>query len=362
MRSLLLLPLLALVSQASALGVGDKAPALNPGTIIKGRAVSLDQGLHIVDFWATWADEADKSIGQLTKLAKKHKDKLDVTGVAVGEQGPDPLSNVKKFVAEMGSKMDYNVAYDGQNGTAGRNWMAAARRRQLPTSFLVKDGVILWIGRPTEGLDKALDSVIKGKFDLAASKAAFEADQAKQDAAEAEARKRAEEMQKLLQPVIDAMQEGDAEGAIEELDKLEAKRPDLKPQLIGPRFGILTGSGSPKLVDFAKRLANEDLKDNPEALNSLAWSIVDPESKMPKPNYEAALILAKRAVDATKMKDGMILDTYALALFKTGDKAKAIELQAKAVELARKDKRVDPATMKEMEGRLEEFKKAKTSV
>lgn len=362
MRSLLLLPLLVLAPQASALGVGDKAPELNPGTIIKGRAVSLDRGLHVVDFWATWSEDAPTSIPLLTKLAKKFKGKLDVTGVAIAEQGDDPLGQIKEFVQEMGSKMDYNVAFDGEKGTVGRSWMAAAKRRQLPTSFLVKDGVILWIGRPTEGLDKAVESAVQGKFDLAASKAKFDAEQTRQEAAEAEALKRAQEMQKLMQPVIDAMQEGDVEGAIEELDKLETKRPDLKPQLIGPRFGILAGSGSPKLVDLAKRLVAEELKDNPEALNSLAWSIVDPEGKMPKPNYEAALILAKRAVDITKMKDGMILDTYALALFRTGDRAKAVELQAKAVELARKDKRVDAATMKEMEGRLEEFKKGRSSV
>jgi tetratricopeptide (TPR) repeat protein len=362
MRSLLLLPLLALVSQASALGVGDKAPELSPGTIIKGRAVALDHGIHIVDFWATWSDEVPMSIPQLSKLAKKYKDKLDVTGIAVAEQGDDPLGQVKKFVSDMGSKMDYNVAFDGEKGTAGRTWMAAANRRQLPTSFLVKDGVILWIGRPADGLDKAVEDVIQDKFDLAASKAKFDANQAKQAVAEAEARKKAEEMQKLLQPVIDAMQEGDVEGALEELDKLETKRPDLKPQLIGPRFGILAGSGNAKLVDFAKRLVADDLKDNAEALNSLAWSIVGPEGKMPKPNYDAALILAKRAAEVTKMKDGMILDTYALALFKTGDKAKAVELQTKAVELARTDKRVDAATMKEMEGRLEQFKKAKSSV
>jgi len=362
MRSLLLLPVLALVAQASALGVGDAAPELKVETVIKGRATELDKGLHVVDFWATWSEPSQASIPKLSQLAKKFKGKIDITGIAIGEEGADPLAQVKKFVSDMGSKMDYNVAFDGETQSAGKAWMQAANQRQIPTSFLVRDGTIIWIGQSEDGLDKAVQSAVDGKFDLEASKAKFTADQAKQAAADAELRKKIEEFQKLLQPVIDAVQEGNLDDAIEELDKLEKSRPDLKPQLIGPRFSILAGSGSPKLVDFAKRLVAEDLKDNADMLNSLAWAIVDPESKMPKPNFDAALILAKRAAEASKMKDGMILDTYALALFKTGDKAKAVELQTKAVELSKTDKRVDEKTLKEMQARLEEFKKAKSSV
>lgn len=362
MRSLLLLPALALMSQASALGIGDTAPDLKFETIVKGRAITLDKGLHVVDFWATWSVPSQDCIPKLSQLAKKFKGKVDVTGVSVAEQGDDPLGQVKKFVSDMGSKMDYNVAFDGQAQATGKAWMQAAKQRQLPTSFLVRDGTIIWIGRADDGLDKAVETAVDGKFDLDAAKAKYAADQAKQDAAEAEMKKKVEEFQKLLQPVIDAMQEGNVDDALDELDKLEKKRPDLKPQLISPRFSILVSTANPKLVDFAKRLVSDDLKDNADMLNSLAWAIVDPKSQFPKPNFDAALILAKRAAEASKMKDGMILDTYALCLFKTGDKAKALELQTKAVELAKTDKRVDAETLKDMQGRLEEFKKAKSSV
>ena len=101
-----------------------------------------------------------------------------------------------------------------------------------------------------------------------------------------------------------------------------------------------------------------ELEKDPETLNSLAWAIIDPEAKLEKRDYASALLLAEAAAKASKMEDGMILDTYALALFKTGDKKKAIELQTKAVEIYRKDKEVDPKTLKEMEDRLAEFKKA----
>jgi len=362
MRRLLLFPALALMSHASALGIGDAAPDLKFETLVKGRTVALDKGLHVVDFWASWSEPSQNSIPKLSQLAKKFKGKIDVTGISVGEMGDDPLAQVKKFVADMGSKMDYNVAYDGKEEASGKAWMQAAKQHQLPTSFLVRDGLVIWIGKSDEGLDKAVETAVDGKFDLEASKAKYAADQAKVAAAEAEAKKKIEEFQKLFQPVMDAMQEGNIEDALDEIDKLEKSRPDYKPQLIGPRFSILAGTGNPKLVDFAKRLVADDLKDNADALNSLAWAIVDPKSQIPKPNFDAALILAKRAAEASKMKDGMILDTLALCLFKTGDKAKALEYQTKAVELAKTDKRVDAETMKDMQDRLEQFKKAKSSV
>lgn len=351
MRSLLLLPVLALAASSFALGVGDKAPPLKVETVVKGNAVNLDKGIHVVEFWATWCGPCKTSIPHLTELAKKYKGKVDFTGVSVWEEGEDQLGQVKKFVAAMGPKMDYNVSFDGSTKTMSSTWMEAAKQGGIPTAFLVKDGQILWIGHPMGDLEGAIEKTVQGKYDVAAEKAKMEKEEA-----EAEAKQAA--MKELMQPFVDAMQEGDIDGALKELDKIEAVKPEMKPMLAQTRFGIYMQTGNPKLLDLAKRFATEDFKDNASALNSFAWAIVDPASKVQKPNFEAALIMAKRAAEVSEMKEGSILDTYALALFKTGDKAKAIEVQTKAVELIKKEKDVDPATVKELEDRLAEFKKA----
>lgn len=354
MRSLLLLPALALVSLSFGLGIGDKAPPLKVETVVKGKAVNLDKGLHVVEFWATWCGPCKVSIPHLTEMAKKYKGKVDFTGVSVWENGDDQLGQVKKFVAAMGPKMDYNVAFDGAAKAMDTGYMKASGSNGIPTAFLVKDGQVIWIGHPMDGLDKTIDQVIAGKYDVQAAKVEFD----KKAAAQAEAEKKQAEMQKLLTPVMDALKEGSFDDALDEIDKLEASHPDLKPQLRSMRFGILLQTGNPKMLDFAKNLVESDLKDNADALNSFAWALIDPESKIAKRNYEAALIIAERAAKASDMKDGMILDTYALALFKNGKTKEAIENQTKAIELSKSDKRVDEKTMKEMQGRLEEFKKA----
>ena len=345
MRSLLLVPALALASLSFGLGLGDKAPPLKVQAIVKGKAVDLSKGVHVVEFWATWCGPCKDSIPHLTELAKKYKGKADVTGVSINEVGAEQLGQVKKFVNAMGSKMDYNVAWDGPSKTMSATWMDAAKQGGIPTAFLVKDGQIQWIGHPMDGLDQALEKVVAGTYDLAAVKAKMD-DAVKQQA----------EMKALMQPFTDAMNEGNVDDAMTELDAVETKKPEMRPMVARLRFNVLLGTGNAQLPKYAKKYV-VDFEKDAETLNSLAWAIIDPEVKLEKRDYASALLLAEQAAKASKMEDGMILDTYALALFKTGDKKKAIELQTKAVEIYRKDKEVDPKTLKEMEDRLAEFKK-----
>jgi tetratricopeptide (TPR) repeat protein len=63
----------------------------------------------------------------------------------------------------------------------------------------------------------------------------------------------------------------------------------------------------------------------------IAWTIVDPAASIENRNADLALRAAKRASELEGDKDPMILDTLARAHFLKGDKAKAIEIQTKAL-------------------------------
>ena len=352
MRRLLTFSILALAAASFGLTIGDKAPPLKVAAVVKGKAVDLSKGLHVVEFWATWCGPCKVSIPHLTEMAKTYKGKVDFTGVSVWETGEDQLGQVTKFVNAMGPKMDYNIVFDGESKTMASTWMTAAKQNGIPAAFLVKDGKILWIGHPMDGLDKVIDKTLTGKFDMAAAKAAMD----KQMVEAAKAEKSQAELMAMVKPLNDAMQAKDYPTALKAIDDIEAKKPDLKPRLEPTRFMILQMAGDPALADLAKVFAT-DPKADPMMLNQMAWSIVDPESKLEKPNYEAACILAEAAAKKTEMIDANILDTYGLALFKCGKKAEAIDVQTKAVALAKADKNAEAATVKEMEARLEEFKK-----
>ncbi len=357
MRRLLTLSALALASLSFGLTVGDPAPPLKVEVLIKGTAVDLDKGVHVVEFWSTGFKPSTDAIGGLNDLAKKYKGKLDVTGVAVAERGDDPLGGVKRFVAGLDTKMDYNVAYDGEPKASTKAWLAEAQVAAIPAAFLVKDGKILWIGDPTKGLDKAVDQTLKGTFDLAAAKASYDAYLAAR-AAEIEKIKKAQaELADLLKPIADAFQAQDPGAALRAIDGIEAKRADLRPMLEQTRFEIYVGTADARLLELAKRFAAEDFKADADTLNHLAWTIVDPENEDPKPNYAVALVLAEKAAKVSEMKDANILDTYALALYRTGDKKLAFDLQKKAVAIAEAEKEFDPDSLKGIRERLEMFSK-----
>jgi hypothetical protein len=99
------------------------------------------------------------------------------------------------------------------------------------------------------------------------------------------------------------------------------------------------------------------LKDEPGALNSVAWTIAEGKG-LKNPDYKLAVRLAQVAVDKTKGEDPMILDTLAYAQFKSGDTKKAIATQEKAVALLAKGDYPDDLK-KEMRDRLAEFKTKK---
>ncbi len=335
--------LLSVVSSAFGLGVGDPAPPLQVETMVKGEKVDLSKGLHVVEFWATWCGPCKASIPHLTELAKTYQGRADFTGVDVWEHGDDQLGLVKKFVDAMGEKMGYNVAFDGGAAVMTKSFMEAARQSGIPTAFLVKDGVIHWIGHPMAGLDTVMDQVLAGKFDMAAAKA-----EAAQKAA----------LEAVTQPIEDAMSAGKYAEALAAIDKAQAAHPELTESLVGVRFQTLVMTGSPEVKATAQTLMDGEYGKDANALNGFAWSIIDPAAKIPNPDYQTALQLAERAAQVSGMKDSAVLDTYALALFKTGDKKKALEVQTQAVELAKAEPGRGAEGMKEMEARLAEYQRA----
>ena len=150
--------------------LGDAAKPLDIKEWVKGNAVTLAEGkgktIYVVEFWATWCPPCRTSIPHLTELQKKFKDK-GVVFIGVTDEKSDV---VKKFVEKMGDKMAYTVAIDAGKTSAG--YMEAFGIGGIPHAFIVdKEGKIVWQGHPMDNLDKALDEIVAGKYDLNAAKA-----------------------------------------------------------------------------------------------------------------------------------------------------------------------------------------------
>jgi thiol-disulfide isomerase/thioredoxin len=355
-KSLLLVAsLLFLSTHASAqkptLKVGDAAPAIQVKQWVKGEAVksfAKDQ-LYVVEFWATWCPPCRESIPHLTELQKKHKD-VQFIGVSVFEHESDQ-AKVAPFVEKMGAQMDYRVAMDdvpegkqNREGAMAKSWMIASGSNGIPTAFVVdKTGHIAWMGLPMK-MEAPLERIIAGKYDLAT----YQKEKAEEDAFQAAGNELGKQLNTL-------MRSKDLKGAIAALDEAFAKTPKLEENFGPYKFKFLLDSSDFDAASaYGARLVDGLFKDQASQLNGIAWTIVDPDSKYEKRDLKLALKAALRANELSNGKEPNILDTLAKVYFDSGDAAKAIEIQAKAIELVK-----GTGAEKDFQGRLDEYKKGK---
>lgn len=338
---------LALTSAARAqrLGVGDPAPRILVSEWIKGEPVkTFAEGKpYVVEFWGTWCPPCVSSIPHINEIQKKHAaEGLTIIGVAINERSMD---KVRKFVADMGPKMDYRVAVDEANGAMSANWLTAAGQTSVPTAFLVdRKGNIAWIGHPMQ-MDESVDKLVAGTLDVKAAR---------------EEAIKAKELDKKLNALQErlgqAMAKNDFKGAVVIVDEAMQVDPRLVVQLAPLRFDLLLKTEDfERAYAYARKAVKETLWEEPVALNSIAWAIVDPRrTDLKKRDLDLALLVAERLVAFTENKDFGALDTLARVQFTRGEVAAAVGTMDRAIALAAED----PNAKAQLERNRAEFEKA----
>lgn len=336
-------------ARAQSLGIGSDAPPITVKQFVKGQPVTaLEKGkTYVVEFWATWCGPCIRSIPHLTELQKKYP-QITFIGVSVWENNQ---SDVKPFVDKMAEKMAYRVALDqvpaGADGNAGamaKAWMTAAGQGGIPTAFVVNgEGKIAWLGHPM-AMDEPLAKIAAGKWDLKAA---------------ADEKRKEQERQVKLQAFQRELQltQGDPKKALAVVEKTLTADASLESTLAFTKFRLLLDTkDAAGATAYARRLVSEVYKDNSQALNAVAWSLVDPKGEKATPEAAAlALEAAKKADELAEKKDAAIADTLARAYFVSGDAKKALETQERALQLGKGTEiEKDP----EVKARLEEYRKA----
>ncbi len=293
---------------AFATELGDPAPALKIRDWIKGQPVDLAAGkgknVFVVEFWATWCGPCRKSIPHLTELQKKFKDR---GVVVVGVSSEEDAAVVKKFVDAQGAKMEYVVALDDRNATS-KLYMDAFNQKGIPHAFVIdKDGRLAYQGHPLFGLDEVVEAVLAGKTDAA-----------------------------QLQAIGEKAQ------------REFAQRMEAQEKLMTEYFQLVTSTADAKASPLGEKIY-EIIKDDPEQLNALSWTILT-EPQVQTRDLPLALKAAERANKLTEELNAPILDTYARALWDTGKKDEAVKMQRKAVAVA-----TQPQMKAELEKTLQQY-------
>lgn len=378
---------------APAIELGLPAPPLEISDWIKGKPVTLAEGLSnkvfVVEFWGTYCPPCIENIPHLTKLQKQYKDQVVIVSIS-GEDAP----TVKKFVAKMGAKMDYTVALDRESKTIS-TYMAEFSAPPIPWAFIVdRQGLVAWSGSPLIGFDDALADVVAGKHDLEKTKrraaARQQLNQYVQMTFQLETLGRnlegldrelggiepgkqfsAAEIRRSIQfsmvqtdyeqAVLRGVQGAELEALNRRLDELAAKNFDLAGfrEAVGAQktfrdyMTTVTAQNPDQklLADLTAQLAANKLKD-PTQLRYYAWMILNDGDNKHR-DTGLALKLAQQAVDVAKNGDPLVMHVYARALFESGKVAEAVKHEQLAL-----DTTEDEAWQRQFKEALEKYKTA----
>jgi thiol-disulfide isomerase/thioredoxin len=270
--------------------IGMDAPPLRLTSWIKGGETSFSEKndtIYVVEFWATWCGPCRQSIPHLSQLQEKYAD-MNVRILGISDEKVDI---VKKFVANMGDKMNYTVAVS-EDRFMHNNYMKAFGAMGIPHAFVVnKDLKIVWEGHPLSDLDSVLEKLVNGGFDMA--QARMVSDQKKK------------------------------EGAI-----LEKMRNYFKQAVQSAESTESMSTLGNEILDEAGKSAN--------LLNQFSWTILT-HGQIKFRDRSLALAAALQSFKLTNEKNANVADTLARAYWESGDKSKAIEIQQLAIDLASGD-------------------------
>lgn len=359
----LLLMATPVLCQSPTLGIGSPAPALQVKWI-KGEPVSsFDNGkIYILEFWATWCGPCRAAMPHLSELARANSGKVVVVGVNVFERGSKDKAYeshypaVKAFVDKMGNDMDYRVAMDLNDRPMAKQWMAAAGQEGIPASFVVKDGRILWVGHPG-GLDKVLEEIKKGTYDLTGN-----AQKLKQDAEER--RVSNQFLDKLEADLNAAMAAKDYKKA---LALLESGSPRLDPSSTFVyrfmKISTLLKFDVPK----ALAAAHEASEKESSVGAMLAVALLHSEEELPLEAYPWCQEQVENLVKKPGPPNPIAYHLIALCKAKKQDFSGAVASEEKALEIAKaalaageQKERVTAETVLEYQAALEKYKASVT--
>lgn len=302
-----------------ALSIGSKAPIPEISDFVRGeKPTFFEPGkVYVIEFWATWCPPCRQSMPHLTKLAEDMKSK----GVVIVGISDEKVETVRTFLEkeEWKQKARYTLATDPDRSTH-KAYMEASGQGGIPTAFIVKEGVVQWIGHPME-MDAPLAKVVDGTWDSKTAKQTFE------DAV-------AEEMKAMgrQNDMTKAIDSKDWDKAIAMIDAeiATAKGEEaLQSKVQKAQILLIAGRG-----DAAYALCAELVKEDPNVRTYIATSVLRIPDVADR-RVDVAIGWLSDVVTADGATNPQVLAELAYAWSLKGDFTKAADFARRAMESAK---------------------------
>jgi thiol-disulfide isomerase/thioredoxin len=335
--SLIVLIAFGLVCMTGALAqdfkIGQPAPELKVGKWHKGpRIAKFEPGrIYVMEFWATWCGPCRAAMPHLSELARKYKDKVTIIGMNVFERGEFAKieEQVSRFVRDSGKDMDYPVCSDTRDEYLKKNWFSPTGSLGIPATVVVDGkGQIAWIGGTGSELENTLKALIAGKFDYQAS--AKRADRSRDSS----------DLRKVIQEYSEAMAAKDWARAIKIIDS----NPQQATFFALPRFAALVHLNPTEAFTQLKAAVATKDKSAPNM-----FTVIGCQDGLATEVYR--YVIEQLGAEPQAMH----FEALAFSYFKTGNRAKAIEIQEKLVAFG-KEKKVPPTYMDKWEEALRKYR------
>jgi len=302
-----------------ALSIGSKAPIPEISDFVRGeKPTFFEPGkVYVIEFWATWCPPCRQSMPHLTKLAEDMKSK----GVVIVGVSDEKVETVRTFLEkdEWKQKARYTLATDPDRSTH-KAYMEASGQGGIPTAFIVKEGVVQWIGHPME-MDAPLAKIVDGTWDPKTAKQSFE------DAV-------AEEMKAMgrQNDMTKAIDSKDWDKAVALIDaEIAASTGEEAMQSKVQKAQILLVAGR---SEAAYALCAELIKEDPALRNFVATSVLHLPDVADR-RVDLAITWLTDVTSAAGPANPQVLAELAYAWSLKGDFTKAADFMRRAIDTAK---------------------------
>lgn len=308
------------------LAIGAEAPAPAGLRSITGESVTtFERGkVHLVVFWAPWSGASTQVLARLSDLQRRNRERgLVVLAVASADARGTTLERARRLLLELGDRAAVPTAFD-PDGAWRAQWIGGARDPALPIAFLVdRSGRLAASGPPSE-VELGLQAVLADRHDLARL--------ANVAGAKPGILAKSLALQSGFHAAWRASDWPRVVGFCDELLALDAPR-HRRFALTKLQVLLLHTPRVDEALDYAHALADGLARDDVGLLDALAWTLVDPNSPVPKRDLALAKRCAQRAVELTLRRNAVLLDTLARVHAAQGEVERALAIEEEAAGL-----------------------------